>query len=465
MSRFSWTSELVREVLGLSSESDRESTEFSGVSTDTRTLRSGELYVALRGDRLDGHAFVSLAAKAGARGSVVEQRPREAPANFDLFVVDDSLTALAQLASARRKALDPTVIAITGTSGKTTTRELLAQAIGEKVFASPANYNNLVGVPLSMLRAPEAAEFWLLELASNQPGEINRLARIVAPDHGVITSVSEGHLEGLGDLRGVLAEKISMLASVPPGGEVLVSDEPSDLIEGARKMHPAARTVGLGPNSDERAAEWRMGATSVEWKWRDVDFRLPGYGAHLIRDGLFAAVMAERLGVDLDGAASRLREAKLPPMRGELRQLGDLTLLVDCYNANPASFRAAIDALAVLAEGRRSAVLAGTMLELGERSADLHEQVARWMIDARIDLIAATGEFATVCAALEEGLGDRLMVEIEMEGAYEKLAARLHGNEAVLIKASRGMKFERAIPLFERDFGDPGQAPMSDTKS
>jgi UDP-N-acetylmuramoyl-tripeptide--D-alanyl-D-alanine ligase len=463
MPRFTWTSDRVRDALGFPSTGRRGAT-YSGVSTDTRSLRPGELYVALRGERFDGADFLEVAVGAGAAGAVVEHRPDGLPADFELFVVDDSLEALGRLAAARRLALDPTVVAITGTSGKTTTRELTMAALGSEAYGSPGNFNNLVGVPLSILAAPEEARIWVLELASNQRGEIERLGRIAGPDYAVITTVSEGHLEGLGDLQGVLDEKLSLLSTMRAAGVVLVADEPRELAEQARARYPDVRTVGLSDAADERPESWSVSGAGVVWRWDGTEFELRGFGAHLIRDALFAIVMAKLLGVGSQHAVERLAYAELPPMRGEVRRAGDLTLLVDCYNANPASFLAAIDALGALAAGRRRAVLAGTMLELGPRAAALHEQVAGFMLDAGIELIAATGDFVKAFAGAGGRAQAGLILESHLEDAYRKLAARLTGDEFVLVKASRGMKFERAIPWFERDFGDEGRVVSSGTE-
>lgn len=451
-SRFSWTSETVRDALGLPATGEG-GRQYSGISTDTRTLRPGALYVALRGERFDGADFVSAAAEAGAAGAVVERQHAGLPADFELFVVGDTLEALGRLAAARRLALKPLVVAITGTSGKTTTRALLMAALGDEAYGSPGNFNNLVGLPLSILEAPAEARIWVLELASNQRGEIERLGRIAEPDYAVVTTVSEGHLEGLGDLQGVLDEKLSLLSTMKEGGVALVGDEPPELVEQARGRHPAVRSVGLSAAADERAESWTTSGGGVSWRWGGVEFKLRGFGTHLIRDALFAVVVASLLGIAPRQAAERLAHAELPPMRGEVRRLSDLTLLVDCYNANPASFAAALDALSSLAAGSRRAVVAGTMLELGARSAQLHEQVADLILDAGVDLIAATGEFVKAFSHAESRAPETLIIEPELEEAYRRLAERLTGGEFVLLKASRGMRFERALPWFERDFG------------
>ncbi len=452
MPDFTWTSERVARALGVSAEG-RAAGTYSGISTDSRSVRPGELFVALRGARYDGGDFVAAAREAGAVGAVVERRPAEAVDDLELFLVDDALEALGRLAAARRRALDPRVIGITGTSGKTTTRELTAAAIGPDAYASPGNFNNLVGLPLSVLAAPETRQIWVLEIASNQPGEVGKLARVAAPNYGVITAVGAGHLEGLGDLAGVMEEKLTLLDALPRDGLALVADEPPELVERARERCSAVRGVGLSEAADERPERWSQSTDGVEWVYRGVEFRLSGFGTHLIRDALFAVSLAGQLRIDLRESARRLGDFRLPPMRGEVRRLDGLTLVIDCYNANPSSFAAAIESLQALASGRRRAVLAGTMLELGVRSAELHGEVARRTVQSGVEVVAAVGEFAAAFEELGERPSGGLIIAEDLEAAYRALAAHLRGNEAVLLKASRGMRFERAIPWFERDFG------------
>ncbi len=452
MPDFTWTSARVAGALGVSPTGQTAGT-YSGISTDSRSLRPGELFVALRGSRYDGTEFVAAARQAGAAGAVVERRPEDAPDDFELFVVGDALAALGRLAATRRSELAPKVIGITGTSGKTTTRELTATAIGPDAYASPGNFNNLVGLPLSILAAPERQRIWVLEIASNQPGEVARLARIAAPDYGVITAVGAGHLEGLGDLAGVMKEKLALLEALPDEGLALVAEEPSELVRLARERCSTVRSVGLSEAADERPERWSQSADGVEWVWKGVPFQMPGFGVHLIRDALFAVSLAGHLGIDLREAARRLAGFKLPPMRGEARRLDGLTLIIDCYNANPSSFRAAIESLEGLAAGRRRAVLAGTMLELGEESVALHEEVARGIVASGVELVAAVGEFAKAFGDLAERPSEALVVAEDLEAAYRGLTAHLNGDEVVLLKASRGMRFERAIPWFERDYG------------
>jgi UDP-N-acetylmuramoyl-tripeptide--D-alanyl-D-alanine ligase len=348
--------------------------------------------------------------------------------------------------------LDPTVVAVTGSNGKTTTRELIVTALGSGVYGSPGNFNNLVGVPLTLLGAPEDRGVWVLELASNSPGEIDRLGRMAEPDLAVITTVAEAHLEGLGDLAGVLEEKLALLDTLRPDGWAAVGEAPPELPREARRRFEPITVTGLGPEADEPPERWSLGPDGIEFVWRGVEFGLPPSGRHLLANALSALAVADRLGEGPVDVAARWSGVQLPPMRGEIRRVGDIVLLVDCYNANPASFRAAIETLAALSDGRRRVAVVGSMLELGERSACLHEKVAAWLEESGIEIVAATGAFVDACQAMAAESCE-LIVGDDPEEAYERLQPRLQGDEVVLLKASRGVRMERLVPLFERDFG------------
>lgn len=451
-SRFFWTSDRVREALDLPTATEHR--EYRGVSTDSRTIRPGELFVGLPGERYDGADFVAQAAESGARGAIVERYPGDVPDDLELILVDDALEALGELARYRRQAADAGVIGVTGTNGKTTTKELIAALLGPNSYVSPGNYNNLVGLPLSILGAPETAAFWVLELASNRPGEIRRLGRIARADLGVITNVGPGHLEGLGSVESVLDEKLSLLETLATEGVSVVGDEPPELPAAARTIHPRVIVAGLGARADERPEEWTSSTRGLCWRWRGAEFDLATPGEHMLRNAMIALTVARELGVEAGEAVRRMSALRLPSMRNEIRDVGDLTLLLDCYNANPGSFRAALSVLDSLGRGRRRAAIVGTMLELGADSPGLHEQVARQIAAADLDLVAATGAFVEAFDELgAKRPGHLVRVEDPLQ-AYEAFAARLHGDELVLLKASRGIRLERLVPLFERDFGD-----------
>lgn len=459
---FEWTSAEVRRALGLPEIGDRrgratdetEARAYRGVSTDSRRIRAGELFVALRGERFDGAEFVDAAARAGAAGAVVERRPRDVPAGLELFEVEDARAALGALGRHRRRALDAAVIAVTGTNGKTTVKELLGSILREAgpTYVSPGNYNNLVGVPLSMLEAPATARTWVLELGTSQPGEIRALGGLAEPDVAIVTSVAEGHLEGLRDLAGVLEEKTSLLEAVREGGWAVVADEPPELAARARDRFHAVRTAGLGPDADEHPDEWSAGPDGIRLRWRGQEARSSLLGAHSARNVMVALAAARVLNVAPAAAARAVGAFRGLPMRAERRDLDSLTLLIDCYNANPGSFRAAMEAASAVAGARPKAALVGPMLELGPESAAWHRRVAKEIVRAGFAPIGASGAFAPAFEAMRDTLGDRLVTATDPVGLYAEFAKRLAGNEVVLLKASRGVRLEQVVAAFERDF-------------
>ena len=453
-----WTDAAVRDALALPREGAGD-VAYSGVSTDTRQLGEGALFVALRGERFDAHTFLGEAAARGARGAVVERRPADAPDSLIYYVVPDTLVALGQLARARRRSLSARVCAVTGTNGKTTTKEMARAALGARyrVHATTANLNNLVGTPLTLLAAPDDVEAIVVEVGTNAPGEIARLAAIVEPDAAIITSVAEGHLEGLGDLEGVLGEKTALLGELRPGGVALVADEPPSLPARARSLAARVRVAGWtdDADSDLRAEDIRLDEEGrVRFRWAGREVRLKFRGRPNARNALLALGLAQEWGVDPEAAVRGLESLEPPGLRSELVRYGDLLVIADCYNANPASVEAALDLLESMPRrGGRVAVL-GTMRELGSASEWLHRRVAERAAAADLDLVVATGEFVPAFEHLAGRMGTRLIREEDPLAAYQALEPRLRGGEVVLLKASRGVALERLLPRLQARFGD-----------
>ena len=470
MSGFPWTDATVRSVLGLRSAYAEEGIEYTGVSTDSRTVREGDLYVALMGERFDGHDFVADALSRGALGAVVSHPVAGDPADARLYPVDDTLVALGMLAAHRRAGMDAPVVAITGSSGKTSTKDMTAAALSAtlRVHATEGNLNNRIGMPLTVLSTPEDAEAVVLELGTNEPGEIAALAQIARPDLAVITTVGESHLEKLGSLAGVMEEKLSILRHMTEGGRCVVGDEPPELGERARRLCADVRIVGWSERADDSARPRHpdvdvFGKYTFEWKGQRVT--TPMFGRHGVTNALMALTIAELLGVPPREAVKGLSTTRQRPMRGEYRRIGDLTLIVDCYNANPQSVRASLDVLEAQGMAARKAAVLGSMLELGEASPDLHRAVLTDALERDVDVVVATGLFAGVAddalAAVAltrtpEGSAppaERLVTAESWEEAYPRVRERLHGDEVVLLKASRGVALEGILPLLEEDFG------------
>ncbi len=438
-----WTSERVAAVLGVGQVPP---CRFSGISTDTRTLGPGALFVALAGERFDGHRFLDAARAAGAAGAVV-RKGTPLPDGLLGFGVDDTLAALGALARDRRRAVSGPVVAVTGTNGKTATKEMLARVVGVRwpVHATRGNLNNLVGVPLTILAAPESAQALVVEAGASIPGEVARLRDIVEPTVGIVTNVAPGHLEGFGSLAGVLAEKVSLLDGAPVA---VVGTTPPELARTARRVAQRVVVAGAGAGAEIAPDRWeldREGRARVVFRTADV--RLPLVGPHQVDNAMLALAVAVELGVDLEPAARALETLTLPSGRCEIMHHGALTVINDAYNANPDSVRAALETAAALRGARSLVVMLGTMLELGTDSAALHRQVAASVMARRPTLVAVTGAFGSAFEPWAGELGDRLIVADDPATLGREVAGRLAGDELVLVKASRGVRLEQAIPF------------------
>jgi UDP-N-acetylmuramoyl-tripeptide--D-alanyl-D-alanine ligase len=440
-----WRESAVRAALGLARGGDDRL--FSAISTDTRAIPAGGLFVALSGDRFDGHDFLPAAASAGAAAAVVRRGTPAIP-GLPLFEVPDTLRAFGALAHARRAALAGPVVAITGTNGKTSTKEMLAAALRTRyvTWATRANNNNLVGVPLTILEAPGHTEALVVEAGANLPGEIARYREIIEPGIVVITNAVAGHLEGFGSLNGVVEEKLSLADGVELA---VVGLDPPALAAGARTRARRVRTAALQgadlvPERVELGDDARplvtIGGTS---------FRLAARGLHQADNAVRVWAVAEELGLDLRDVAGALEAFTLPSGRGELLQLGRLTVLNDSYNANPQSFRAAIATARSLQGSRRLVFVAGTMRELGAASASLHAKVARELVDLGADLLAVVGDFVPSLEPYRKQLGDRLVTAGDPLTLAPLLSDRLRGDEVVVLKASRGVALERILPALK----------------
>ncbi|MEW5926707.1 MAG: UDP-N-acetylmuramoyl-tripeptide--D-alanyl-D-alanine ligase [Gemmatimonadota bacterium] len=482
MSGFRWTVGEVRTALedemlrawiarGAADPRGDESVEFAGVSTDTRKVVPGSLFVALRGERFDGHEFLREAAEKGATGAVVSRRPADAPEGLRLFEVEDTLRALGRLARHRRRLHRGQVVGIGGSNGKTTTKDLVRAALSARfrVHATEGNLNNQVGVPLTLLAAPDEAEVLVVEMGTNEPGEIAILARIAEPDFAVVTSIGEEHLEGLGSLEGVLEEELDMVKGLRLGGIALVAEDPPALPQRSRAELGGyrVRVVGLSegadlhPDGGEAAVEIQPDGTT-RWSWEGVPIHLPLPGRHNVRNALFALGLAREMGISRESAARALGRVPRPKLRNEWHTVGSLQVLADCYNSNPPSLAAAVDLLAGLPAGGAKVAVIGTMREMGDHAPALHRRAAEQIagrVGRGIDLVVATGEFAGAFAPHAAALGERLVAVVDPVEAYAAASGRLGGGETILLKASRGESLERWLPLLERDFGgnDRGQ--------
>jgi UDP-N-acetylmuramoyl-tripeptide--D-alanyl-D-alanine ligase len=439
-----WTDATVRAALGLPAGAGGERLVFSAICTDTRAIASDALFVALKGERFDAHDFLAGALAAGARGAVVRRGTPAVP-GLVLYEVADTLEALGRLARARRREITGPVIGITGSNGKTSTKEMVAAVLRTRfrTWATRANDNNLVGVPLTILAAPDDTEALVIEAGASLLGEIPRIRAIVEPTAAIVTNVSSSHLAGFGSVAGVMREKLALVDGV---SLAIVGTEPPDLPAQARSL--ARRVVTAGPESAEvrpdRIVMGTDGRPTFEIDEQTV--ALPLLGRHQAGNAMFAWTLVRELGLDRSAAARALERLILPGGRGDLIQSGELTILHDCYNANPASFRAVIATAKAMRSGRRLVFVAGTMRELGPESDALHAEIASLLVELEPELLAVVGEFGPAMAPYRERLGNRLLIAADAPSLGEPLAARLAGNELVVLKASRGVALERIIP-------------------
>ncbi len=436
-----FTDAWVRSALGLPGGDARS---YSGVSTDTRVIAAESLFVALAGERFDAHDFLSQARDAGATGAVV-RRGTSPVRGLVCYEVNDTLRALGDLAAAQRRRFEGPVIAITGQNGKTSTKEMVAAVMGTRwaTHRTRANLNNLIGVPLTVLEAPATTEALVVEAGANQPGEIARYREILRPDIAVVTSAGQGHLEGFGGVAGVIREKLSLTVDAPLA---IVGTTPAALRPGAKTLARRVLTAGLR-DADVAPTEVKLTADGRPQVVIDGrHFTLPARGVHQAGNAMFAWAVAREYGLELDACARGLEQFTLPAGRGELTQHGTLTILNDSYNANPQSFATVIDLVGAIRAGRRLVFVAGTMRELGAESAALHAEVAGQLAALNPDLLVLVGEFVGAFAPYRERFEDRLLEAPDAPSVAAPLAARLRGDELLVLKASRGVALERILP-------------------
>ena len=417
---------------------------YTTISTDTRTIVPGALFVALRGDRFDGHEFLAAARDAGAVAAVVRSGT-PAVDGLELVEVADPLVELGRLATTRRRQVEGPVIAVTGTNGKTTTKELLVRLLATKwrVHGTAANFNNLVGVPQTILGAPVDTQALVVEAGANELGEIARLRTIIEPTIAVVTNVSSGHLAGFGSLPGALAEKASLARDVP----LAVVGGPAGLQEAVHGLAGRVVTAGTHPGSDVVAED--VGLDGDGHVMLTVDgqrLHVPLVGRHQADNVVLAVAVAMELGLDRSEVAAALADLVMPGGRCEVIRHGDLLILNDTYNANPESLSASLETAVDLRGDRPFVAVLGSMLELGDASGRLHREAAEAVLRARPGLIGATGEF--IAAFREAGAepGPDFMISDDVMELGRAIKHRMRGDELVLLKASRGVRLERIIP-------------------
>lgn len=445
------------------------------VVTDSRAVTPGDLFVALRGERFDAHDFLGEAVNRGAAAVLVDRLWSPPPGSVAAVIrVEDTRRALGRLAAAYRARFDLPVVAIAGSNGKTTTKDLLATTLATTLptLASPASYNNDVGIPLTLLELEPRHRAAVIEAGTNHPGELAPLLRLVAPRYGLLTSLGPEHLEFFDDLEGVIAEEGGLAEALPANGRLFVNgDAPGVERVMARSRAPVSR-VGFGEPNDWRATAvaiadhgttFEVRAPQPEWSG---EYHLKLLGRHQVTNALLVMAAAAELGLDRRAVELGLRGCPARRQRLQLSDLAGVQLLDDTYNANADSMQAALNVLAELpCRGRRVAVL-GDMAELGRHTEAAHRDVGRSVPTAGVQRLFAVGRHAGLLAraAREAGLAGAGAYE-DIETTVDALVEYLQPGDLILVKASRSSRLERIVEgltrrLTHRRTGEPGPAPL-----
>lgn len=433
-----------------------DSAEAQGYSIDSRTLRRGELFFAIIGERFNGHDFVEQALANGAIAAVVEkaQVPRYGQAR-NLLPVSDTLAALQQLATGVRGIWGKPLIGVTGSTGKTTTKEAIAHVLSARfrTLKSEGNLNNHFGLPLTLLKLEPEHDIAVIEMGMSHAGEITTLAKIARPDIGVITNVAAVHLEFFNSVAEIARAKWELIESLPNNGVAILNADDDYLSELRRSFTGKVVTYGLGSSANVRAenieAAGADGSTFeivAAGNRAKVHFSL--LGAHNVYNALAATAVALQFGFELSQAAGDLSALAPQEKRGQVIQVGNIKVINDCYNSNPKALDAMVDALSGM-HAKRRIVVAGEMLELGSSGEELHRASGRHIAERKMDVLLGVRGLAQAMVESAQEAGIRAGFVDSAEEAGEWLAHETRDGDVVLLKASRGVKLERALEIWQ----------------
>ena len=436
--------------------------EIKGISIDSRTVKEGELFIAIRGERYDGHDFIRDVMAKGAWGAIVDRSALEAKyADIsglkNVLPVEDTLFSLQEMALLHRKKFILPVIAVTGTNGKTTTKEMLASILLQRgpVLKNEGNLNNHIGVPLTLLKLEARHKAAIIEMGMSGLGEIEKLARLAMPSVGVITNIGPAHLQVLGSTDSVAQAKGELLQTMRSDGTAVLNADDRYFTTLRSKYSGRVLSFGIDRQADVQAKDigQERGLTdlTLHADGRSVLVRLRTVGRHNVYNSVAAAAAALALGLPLETVKFGLEEFRPVTMRSELRDMNGRTVLADYYNANPASVKAALETLASLKGGRRAVAVLGDMLELGPAAAEAHRETGRTVSGLGIDLLISVGPLARHIAegAIAAGMARNRVFEAETtsQGAALLLEHSRPG-DTILVKGSRGMKMEKVLEGF-----------------
>ncbi|MDR6880163.1 UDP-N-acetylmuramoyl-tripeptide--D-alanyl-D-alanine ligase [Bacillus sp. 3255] len=453
------TLQQIADMLGseCSGITDGGAVSIAGISTDTRTIPAGSLFVPLIGEKFDGHTYAEEAYHKGAAALLWQENRGDAPAGVPHILVKDSLTALQQLAKAYRQELPVRIIGITGSNGKTTTKDLVAAVLGStyKVHKTKGNLNNHIGLPLTLLQLEETTEFAVVEMGMSGRGEIELLSKLAEPDAAIITMIGESHMLQLGSREEIARAKVEIVSGMPSGSLLVYNgDEPLieqalseiSLPEGLRRLR-----FGQGQELAKFPISIRMDADGAHFHINTPGYPelyIPLLGTHNVINALAAIAIGEAFGVQPEALAAGLRSLQMTSMRIEkLTAASGLTVLNDAYNASPASMRAAILLTEQLGGFGRKFLVLGDMLELGEHEERFHREIGAMLSPERADYVFTFGRLGRFIA--EEAAGrfpkERVRAFDDKEQLAGELAAVAQPDDLVLVKGSRGMRLEQVV--------------------
>jgi UDP-N-acetylmuramoyl-tripeptide--D-alanyl-D-alanine ligase len=426
---------------------------FTGVSTDSRTVKAGDCFFAIAGENFDGHDYVGEALAKGAVCAVVSKAVdvKEATGKC-LLRVEDTVKALGDLAREYRRQAGFKVVAITGSVGKTTTRQIIFHALSRRfrVHQSPASFNNNIGLPLTLLGADPHDQIVITELGSNHPGEISCLTRIVEPDIAIVTNVHPAHLEGFGDLQTIVQEKSSIAEGLRPNGIFIINGDFEALVTFCRAKGTPFKTFGKSDGCDYQAKNFHSDGTASQFTIDSTQIVLPLAGPGNAENALAAWAACHTLGLGIEDFARALEN--LPPvsMRAEVLQIETLTVLNDCYNANPASMKNALSILAQLDANqiRRRVFICGDMAELGQHAERLHAELGQTIVQAGVNVLLAVGPLAKIAAEAAEANAEYNIQTgcfPDAKSACQNLHEFIADTDIILVKGSRVAKLETVV--------------------
>ena len=450
----------IRQDAGWDPKAAGSASVVTGVSIDSRTTEPGDCFFAIPGENFDGHDFLRDAFAKGAGCAVVSKAVSDKGlAGKCLLSVQNTIEALGDFARAYRRQAGFKVVAITGSAGKTTTRQIAHHALSGHfhVSQSPRSFNNKIGLPLTLLGADPEDEIVIAELGSNHPGEIAYLTGIAQPDIAVVTNIHPAHLAGFGDLETILREKLAISERLAPDGTLIINADFGDLVGACRAKAAAFVTFGKSEGADYRAGGINSDGLTSRFTINGTEVHLPLPGPGNVENALAACALCSRFGLKIEDFAQAVRTLSAVSMRTQVLQIGTLTVLNDCYNANPASMENALDILRNLETGteRRSVFICGDMAELGRDAERLHTRLGASIAQTKVQLLIAVGELAGVAAEAAQKRADydlQIKCFKDTASACNNLHEFIKDYDIVLVKGSRTAQLEAAVEKLKELF-------------